>query len=157
MAATPNRTQNSQDVEDEIEKPSNPLVDFPKLVDDLVKAKRVKFGPDFFNSLSKKVNRALFAKLMDFLVKKMDNPQAMFSKNDTPFKNRTGLEGFNHAHMVNALNLVYTLVDGKDKDNKPIKIIKLYGVYSHEELGTGNPPNANRQKSMGERFNNMIF
>ena len=54
MAATPNRTQNSQDVEDEIEKPSNPLVDFPKLVDDLVKAKRVKFGPDFLIAFLKR-------------------------------------------------------------------------------------------------------
>ena len=36
-------------------------------------------------------------------------------------------------------------------------VLYMYGVFSHDDLGIGQPANKNKQKSMGDKFNNQIF
>ena len=48
--------------------------------------------------------------------------------------------------MTHNLSVVY-----KVEDNA----LNIYGIYSHDELGTGNPPNILRQKQMATRWANM--
>lgn len=83
-------------------------------------------------------------KLLDFLEKKIEfynqNPSGIlpavssydkaFSSNG-PLRGAVQGENLRHTHLAGDVNLVYSIVhSGKDK------IIKLYGIYSHRELGT---------------------
>jgi hypothetical protein len=58
------------------------------------------------------------------------------------------MSGLMHYHVTHDLRLVY-LVRGNT--------IYLYGFYTHDELGTGQPRNVNRQKSMVTQFKNTTF
>ena len=60
------------------------------------------------------------------------------------------LPNLSHAHLTHNLSLVYFL-------DRETQTLRLYGIYSHDDLGTGNPPNTNRQIQMGQRFANMKF
>ena len=60
------------------------------------------------------------------------------------------LPNLSHAHLTHNLSVVYFL-------DRETQTLRLYGVYSHDDLGTGNPPNTNRQIQMGKRFANMKF
>jgi hypothetical protein len=58
------------------------------------------------------------------------------------------VNGIAHAHLTHNISIVY-LIEG-DK-------LHLYGVYTHDAIGTGNPPNIPRQKSAAARWSNMSF
>jgi hypothetical protein len=60
------------------------------------------------------------------------------------------LPNLSHAHLTHNLSIVYYL-------DRETQTLRLYGIYSHDDLGTGNPPNTNRQIQMGQRFANMKF
>lgn len=64
------------------------------------------------------------------------------------FDNR--MPNISHAHLTHNLSIVYYL----DRDTNTLR---LYGVYSHDNIGTGNPPNINRQQQMATRWTNMKF
>jgi len=53
-----------------------------------------------------------------------------------------------HAHLTDNISVTY-LVDG-DRLN-------IYGVYTHDAIGTGQPANVNRQKQIATRWSNMKF
>ena len=53
-----------------------------------------------------------------------------------------------HAHLTDNISVTY-LVDG-DRLN-------IYGVYTHDAIGTGQPANVNRQKQVATRWSNMKF
>ena len=52
------------------------------------------------------------------------------------------LPNLSHAHLTHNLSLVYFL-------DRETQTLRLYGIYSHDDLGTGNPPNTNRQIQIG--------
>jgi hypothetical protein len=61
------------------------------------------------------------------------------------------IQGLKHAHLTHDIMIVYTL-GGRN----PIEF-KLYGVFSHDELGIGQPANDKRQKSAAKRMANQAF
>lgn len=86
---------------------------------------------------------------------KEKNPMQPFGSRDAAFN---GEGNFNravpkmrHAHLMHDLNLCYTVM-GKDPT-----IIRLYGVFKHDELGTGQPANMKRQKSVATSMANQSF
>jgi len=62
----------------------------------------------------------------------------------------TQIPGISHAHLTHNISVVYQV-------DRETNTIKLYGVYSHDDIGTGNPPNPQRQEQMTTRWSNMRF
>lgn len=94
------------------------------------------------------------SKLNSFIELKKENPLQRFGGTDKslgsqvgPFKDMKLL----HAHIGRDALLVYS-IEGKD----PIKI-KLYGVFKHDDLGIGQPPNKKKAASKAEVLSNQNF
>ena len=83
---------------------------------------------------------------------KRNDPQQAFGANDKLFKTNGNfgsvIPGLRHAHITGDLSIVY-LITGD--------IISLYGFFTHDELGTGQPPNMNRQRSSAAKFSHEKF
>lgn len=98
------------------------------------------------------VRGAVLNNLKDFLTLKRSNPRSAYGASDKPFATKSTLgltvPGLAHAHLNADLSIVYR-IEGN--------ILYLYGIYSHEQLGTGQPAKINVQKSMAQKFNNMNF
>lgn len=77
-----------------------------------------------------------------------------FGDSDKRFNTKGNLtkggENLSHAHLTHNLSIVYSV-------NQPNNTLTLYGIYSHDDLGTGNPPNMQRQQQMATRWANMKF
>lgn len=95
-------------------------------------------------------NSALRKKFRDFMELKRNDPYASFGSSDKPFAAKASFQnavpGLKHAHITYDISIVYR-VEGN--------VIYLYGFFTHDELGTGQPANQNRQKSMSARFANQ--
>lgn len=100
-------------------------------------------------------NASLRNKLEQFVKIKSQDPTASFGASDKPFKSggffTNVIPKLRHAHLTHDLSLVYTMEGGTDP------VIRLYGVFSHDDLGTGNPPNKNRQRNMSAQFSGQTF
>lgn len=92
------------------------------------------------------------AKFREFMLQKRDNPNGTFGASDKPFVSAGNFQrfvpGLKHAHITHDLSIVYK-VSGN--------AILLFGFFKHDELGTGQPPNMNRQKSIAQKFANQPF
>lgn len=55
-----------------------------------------------------------------------------------------------HAHLTHNISIVYRI-------DRVANTITLFGLYTHDEIGTGSPANVNRQRSAGSRWNQMDF
>ena len=90
--------------------------------------------------------------LKNFLTLKRHNPTVPYGSSDKPFRSDgkfgTKIPRISHAHITHDISIVYLAVNNT---------IYLYGFYTHDELGTGQPDNKNRQDSMATRFSNMSF
>lgn len=100
-------------------------------------------------------NASLRNKLEQFVKVKSQDPTESFGASDKPFKSggffTNAIPKLRHAHLTHDLSLVYALEGGSDP------VIRLYGVFSHDDLGTGNPPNKNRQRNMSAQFAGQTF
>jgi mRNA-degrading endonuclease YafQ of YafQ-DinJ toxin-antitoxin module len=109
---------------------------------------------DLYNETTAEKSRAypgLSQKISDFLKSKFENKLAPFGSSDKAFRSDGHFAGLKHAHLTPDLSMVYSI-----HSSNPT-LIDLYGIFSHDELGTGQPPNINRQKSLGKRFRNQTF
>lgn len=120
----------------------------------------VKFRrcPLFTETLQEKLGKGgqqLADRLADFLKIKEQDPMQRFSSKDAPFSSDGILkyaipnETLMHSHLLHDLNILYT-IQGKNPT-----VIKLYGVFTHDELGTGQPPNVKRQKQISQKLSNQ--
>lgn len=100
----------------------------------------------------------LAGKLKEFMAAKANDFNSRFGASDKPFSAggnfSKAVKGLKHAHLNSDISIVYN-VHGSDP-----RVMDLYGLFSHEELGTGQPANINRQKSKsksfsGEKFTNL--
>lgn len=114
----------------------------------------VEYGRLVPKSIAKaaRENPAIVDKLNDFIELKKKNHLAPYGGNDKPFVSGGNL-GRNlpkarKAHLTDDYSVIYE-VSGKD----PVTI-KIDGVFSHADLGTGNPPNINIQRNMSTRIAN---
>ena len=112
---------------------------------------------EYVNTLAKwgKGNPQLIQKLQEFRATKEANPMQPFGKNDSRLI-ATGplgraIEGLRHAHISQDLSLFYTLSGANPH------VIQQYGIYSHNESGTGNSQNIKVQKNLGKRMANQEF
>ena len=87
----------------------------------------------------------LEAKIEEFMATKAADPMQPFGGKDKPF----GGDGpigrafpkMRYANLNSDLRLFYT-IEGRNPT-----IIKMYGVFSHDDIGLGQPPSINRQAS----------
>lgn len=80
-----------------------------------------------------------------FIAHKRQDPMAPFGGKDRAFTGNGPLHGILHAGMTHDISLLYS------KSGKNPTKITLYGFFSHDELGTGNPPKPNKQKSIRDK------
>lgn len=90
------------------------------------------------------------AQLKKFILSKIESPASDFGSKDYKFK-AGDLKGYKHAGLTYDISIVYTM-EGRDP-----AVLKLYGVFTHDELGTGSTPNRKRQDSMATKFSNQQF
>ena len=99
----------------------------------------------------------LAQKVAEFTVTKLANPMQPYGRNDKPFvgtgplKHAVPGESLLHAHLDRDNSIVYTM-SGRNPTT-----IKLYGIFDHSELGTGDPGNIRKQQAMANRLRNMRF
>jgi hypothetical protein len=113
---------------------------------------------DFFKqTLQDKVseNPIIRKKFDEFVAYKAANPMANYGGSDEPYISKgplgKAISGLKHAHLTRDLSVMYTL-----SGNNP-RVIKLYGIVSHKDSGTGTPANINKQQSLGKRLVNQSF
>lgn len=121
----------------------------------------VKTSNLFNETLSKKIlsgNKKVADRVADFLKVKKENPMQPFGKDDLAFvgnnpvlKNAIPGETLIHAKLTADISIVYS-VSGRDP-----WILKLYGIFTHDELGTGQPQNIRRMKQAAARITNTVF
>lgn len=91
-------------------------------------------------------------KFRDFMEIKRANPNQLFGSSDKLFLSSGNfinqVPGLRHAHITFDLSIVYKVVGNE---------IYLYGFFTHDDLGTGQPPNLNKQKSAAKRLANQTF
>lgn len=109
--------------------------------------------PFFDESFAKRADSNVKAKLADFIKSKTENPMAAFGGSDTPFISAgpLGKVGIKHAHLTRDISVLYTL-SGKNPH-----VIKLYGIVSHADSGTGTPANIKKQKNLAKTLDNQSF
>lgn len=118
-------------------------------------------GDELFNTINRYSNqRALILrKLGDFLRFKVASPYNGSAPDGTKFgdtdkKFKAGgrfsdkIDGISHAHLTHDISIVYRIVGDS---------LYLYGVYTHDAMGTGTPPSTARQLQATARWSNSTF
>lgn len=113
-----------------------------------VKVKKCKLFEET-SAVHFKKNKAAAEKFVEFLLAKKADPMAPFGAKDYPFKGDGPLHGLKHAALANDLRIIYD-IEGKDP-----RVILLYYVGTHDEMGTGQPPNIKRQKQTKTKIDNQ--
>ena len=94
-------------------------------------------------------------KFNSFVEQKTIKPVAPFGSRDSIFINSTPLgiaiPKLRHAHLTNDLSIFYT-IEGRDPT-----VVRLYGIFSHDDSGTGQPRNIAKQKSLGKQMRQSGF
>lgn len=93
--------------------------------------------------------------IRDFRDFKSANPLAAYGNSD---KSSAPDGNFNqevpkirHAHLTHDVSIWYT-ISGKNPN-----VIRLYGVFSHDQSGTGQPPARNVQKKLAKKMAKQTF
>lgn len=73
---------------------------------------------------------------------KMNHPEGIFA---------TEIPKMRHAHLAHDMSIWYT-ISGRDPH-----VIKLYGVFNHDDSGIGQPPNRKKQRSLATRMAHQAF
>lgn len=89
-------------------------------------------------------------KIEEFMRAKSDDPMKPFGAKDRPFASDGIYKQYLPKALKAHLSLDYSLVY-EVTGNTP-KTIKLYGVFNHADLGTGQPANKRRMKTMAQRL-----
>lgn len=91
-------------------------------------------------------------KFQEFMHAKRNDPRAPFGSSDKPFvgqgKFSQQIPGLRHAHITHDVSVVYRAVGNQ---------IYLYGFFTHDDLGTGTPPNLKRQGALAQTLANQGF
>jgi len=113
-----------------------------------------EYGPLWEESLASAIKDTpnVLQKIKEFTDFKAANPLVQYGSNDKPFSPsgiyKKYLPKALKAHLTPDISIVYEL-SGRNPTN-----IKLYGVFTHADMGTGQPPNIKIQKNMAKRLAN---
>lgn len=119
---------------------------------------RFRRGTEYTRTYRERVlrNPTVQRKFRDFMELKRNSPFSSFGSSDKSFVNdgfyNKEIPGIRHAHITYNLSISYKVVQEGD-----LISIYLYGLHTHDELGTGQPPNINKQRNMATRFKNEVF
>jgi hypothetical protein len=98
----------------------------------------------------KKIYPQIAQKIQEFRDLKKNNPLDLFGSNDKPFVSdgvfKKQLPKGRKAHLTQDISIIYEL-SGRNPTN-----IKLYGVFTHSDMGTGQPINMNVQRNLAKRL-----
>jgi mRNA-degrading endonuclease YafQ of YafQ-DinJ toxin-antitoxin module len=112
---------------------------------------RIMASELFFKTLENfKHNSRVLQALKEFIQTKRANPNQKFGSKDYPFVGAGPLKGIPHAGLDFDVSIVYT-IEGKNPN-----IITLYGLFTHDQLGTGTPANIKRQKQARASFDHQV-
>jgi hypothetical protein len=117
-------------------------------------------GTELEATINKYTDRkeSLKAELKEFILYKQANPYNGTSPAGEGFGNsdkrfisgkifNTAVPDISHAHLTHNISIVYKIEDD---------VLYLFGVYTHDDLGTGQPQNINKQKGKAASFANML-
>lgn len=117
-------------------------------------------GTELEATLNKYTDRkeSLKAELKEFILDKQANPYngtgptgRGFGNSDKRFISgkifNNAVPDISHAHLTHNISIVYKIEDNT---------LYLFGVYTHDDLGTGQPQNINKQKGKAASFANML-
>jgi hypothetical protein len=111
---------------------------------------------NFFEETLQGLDESVKNKLIEFCEVKKQDFMTPFGAKDSPMDSGgpIGREnpGIRHARLSQDHRIFYMIenIGGK-------RTLKLYGVYTHGESGTGSTPQRNRQKIVGKRFKDSEF
>ena len=105
-------------------------------------------GPEFQKTADRYPN--LMARFQQWLRAKMENPMTLIGY-DKPFVAKSSYDGLMHAHLDDDVSVVYKITGRNPRH------IKVYGFYSHEDLGTTKPPKQRVQQVVGNRLRGQVF
>ena len=92
-------------------------------------------------------------KLRQFMEFKRHNPDQNWGASDKFFKPGlkffTTIPGLRHAHITPDLSVVYRVGQRNE--------IFIYGIFSHDDLGTGQPPNLKKQDIVAGKLARQPF
>jgi len=89
----------------------------------------------------------LLQKYNTFVEHKKLMPTIPFGSSDKKFVGT--LSAYSHAHLTRDLSIIYS-ISGKNPT-----VLTLYGIWSHDDIGTGQPTNPKRMKQMDKKLGNM--
>lgn len=111
-----------------------------------VRKVRIVGTPSFYQTMKNyQSNVAVLKAFREFITAKRNDPLAPFGSKDRAFTGN-GLKAYKHSGLTFDISVVYTL-SGRDPH-----VIRLYGLFSHDELGTGNPARLGLQKKAADSF-----
>jgi mRNA-degrading endonuclease YafQ of YafQ-DinJ toxin-antitoxin module len=112
----------------------------------------VRFGPSFEKSLKaykKSGNFARISKQLDrFIAHKMSQPTEPFGGNDKNAAPR--YPKFMKAHLTHDDSVIYRY-DGQTR------MLRIYGIWSHDDLGIGQPPRPAASVAMNDTLLSQVF
>ena len=114
-------------------------------------------SPLFVETFRQKIsgNTSVAKKFEEFKDFKINNPLQNYGAKDYPMLSQgpigKAVPGMRHAHLTQDISIFYT-IEGRN----PTKI-KLYGLFSHADSGTGNASNIKRQQTLGKQLKNQTF
>ena len=88
----------------------------------------------------------------EFSKAKATNPSQLYGSRDYKFSSDGFLHGFWHAHLTYSVSIIYTVE--RKGDNYTFK---LYGLFTHDDSGTGQPANKKKQKALASRLSHQSF
>lgn len=97
-----------------------------------------------------KKHPAMKIKLAAFLEAKLKDHMSEFGSKDVHFSGKGSFSGYKHAHLTHDISIIYRV-----HGNPPT--IDLYGLFRHDESGTGTPPNMNLQKTLAKKLARQEF
>jgi hypothetical protein len=89
--------------------------------------------------------------LDEFRKMKEANPMAPYGSKDYPFRGNGPLNGYGHAGITHDISIIY-MMSGRDPH-----VFKLYGFFTHDESGTGQPANIRKQQKLGKKLDGQSF
>lgn len=114
----------------------------------MVKFKKCKL---FDKTLKKyRENKLVMKKLVEFLKLKNAEPTRPFGSTDYKFTGNPRLRDYWHAHTNHDVSIIYRVVVSGG-----VTTFYLYGLFSHDDLGTGTPPSKHKQDSTADRLDTM--
>ena len=99
--------------------------------------------------------RKIIARFEEFKKWKSENPIKNFGSKDEPLIRKgpfgEAVPGIKHAHLTQDVSVWYT-IEGRDPT-----VIKLYGIFTHAQSGTGQPQNFKKSQALATRMANQQF